>query len=127
LRRRRDIVETVSSPRRASKVALRLLMAHGLAYPIATAWAFASVPAFVIHVASAVGTTLDDHVVAHRVLLGVAWPAVGTFVLVHLAGALWAFDSDERRGRRIFTATMVLLVGVAAVLGGASWIWLMTR
>jgi hypothetical protein len=117
----------VSSPRRASKVALRLLMAHGLAYPIATAWAFASVPALVIHVASAVGTTLDDHVVAHRVLLGVAWPAVGTFVMVHVAGALWAFDSDEARGRRIFTTTLVLLAGVAAVLGGASWIWLMTR
>jgi len=46
--------------KRVSKVALRLLMAHGLAYPIATAWAFATVPAFVIAVASEVGITLDD-------------------------------------------------------------------
>ncbi|HEX3343238.1 MAG TPA: hypothetical protein VHS09_01645 [Polyangiaceae bacterium] len=112
---------------RASKVALRLFTAHGLAYPIATAWAFASVPVFVVAVASQVGITLDDETVAHRVLLRVAWPAIGAFVLVHLAGVLWAFDRDEARGRRAFVYSLLGLTGVAVLGGGASWIWLMTR
>jgi hypothetical protein len=113
--------------KRASKVALRLFAAHGLAYPVATAWAFASVPAFVIDVASEVGITLDDETVAHRVLLRVAWPAVGCFVLVHIAGAVWAFDRNEARGRRIFLVSLAVLVAIAVVGGGITWIWLMTR
>jgi hypothetical protein len=116
-----------ATPRRASKAALRVLMAHGLAYPIAAAWAFASVPAFVVSVASEVGVTLDDETVAHRVLCRVAWPAVGSFVLAHVAGVVWAAHPDETRGRRIFVVSMVALAGVAVVLGGGSWIWLMTR
>lgn len=117
----------MSAPRRASKVVLRLFVAHGLAYPIATAWAFASVPAFVLSVASVVGTTLDDETVAHRVLLRVAWPAVGSFLLVHVFGALWGFDRNETRGRRTFVVSLAVLAGIAVVFGGASWIWLMTR
>jgi ABC-type sugar transport system permease subunit len=113
--------------KRASKVALRLFMAHGLAYPIATAWAFASVPLFVLSVASEVGITLDDQTVAHRVLLRVAWPAIGSFVLVHLVGVLWAFDPDEVRGRRVFRVALLALAAVAVVVGGITWIWLMTR
>jgi hypothetical protein len=116
-----------ATPRRRSKAALRILMAHGLAYPIAVAWAFASVPAFVVSVASQVGITLDDATVAHRVLCRVAWPAVGSFVLVHLAGVAWAAYPDEARGRRIFLGTSAALAGVAAIVGAGSWIWLMTR
>jgi len=114
-------------PTRGSKIALRLFSAHGLAYPVATAWAFASVPACVISVASEVGTTLDDAVVAHRVLLRVAWPAIGSFVLVHLAGVFWAFDRNEARARRTFVWSLLVLTAIALVVGGASWIWLMTR
>ncbi|MGD0526024.1 MAG: hypothetical protein ABSE49_12815 [Polyangiaceae bacterium] len=111
----------------ASRVALRLFMAHGLAYPIATAWAFATVPLFVVAVASEVGLTLDDATVAHRVLLRVAWPAAVSFILVHLAGVLWAFDRNEPRGRRAFTLSLLALTAVPVVGGGVSWIWLMTR
>jgi hypothetical protein len=111
----------------ASKAALRIFMAHGLAYPIATAWAFATVPLFVVAVASEVGLTLDDTTVAHRVLLRVAWPTSVAFVLVHLAGAFWAFDRNEPRGRRAFTLSLLALTAVPIVLGGVSWIWLMTR
>jgi hypothetical protein len=122
-----ELEPLAATPRRRSKATLRVLLAHGLAYPIATAWAFASVPAFVVSVASEVGVTLDDEAVAHRVLCRVAWPAVGSFVLAHVAGVAWAAHPDEARGRRIFVATMVALAGVAVVLGGGSWIWLMTR
>jgi len=113
--------------KRASKAALRIFMAHGLAYPIATVWAFASVPVFVMNVAAEVGITLDDETVAHRVLLRVAWPTIASFVLVHLAGVLWAFDSNEDRGRRVFRVTLAGLFVIPVVVGGVSWIWLMTR
>jgi hypothetical protein len=111
----------------ASKVALRLFAAHGLAYPIATAWAFATVPVFVVAVASEVGLTLDDATVAHRVLLRVAWPTAIAFILVHLAGVFWAFDRDEPRGRRALLWSLLGLTAVPIVGGGISWIWLMTR
>jgi hypothetical protein len=111
----------------ASQVALRLFAAHGLAYPVATAWAFATVPVFVVAVASEVGLTLDDATVAHRVLLRVAWPAAISFVLVHLAGAVWAFDRNDPRGRRAFLYALVGLTALPVVGGGISWIWLMTR
>jgi len=113
--------------KRASKVALRIFMAHGLAYPVATLWAFASVPAFVVNVASQVGITLDDETVAHRVLLRVAWPAVGSFVLVHVAGVVWGFDRDEARGGRVFRIALLALAVVPVVVGGITWSWLMTR
>jgi ABC-type Fe3+ transport system permease subunit len=113
--------------KRASKVALRIFIAHGLAYPIGAAWAFASVPLLVLNVASHVGTTLDDATVAHLVLLRVAWPAIGSFVLVHLAGVVWAFDPDEVRGRRMFRWALAALSAIAAVVGGVTWVWLMTR
>jgi hypothetical protein len=113
--------------RRGGTTALRIFTAHGLAYPLAAAWAFASVPAFVVRVASGAGVTLDDETVAHRVLCRVAWPAVGSFVLAHVAGGAWAAHPDPVRGRRIFVATMVALAGVAVAFGSASWIWLMAR
>jgi hypothetical protein len=112
---------------RAKNVALRLFIADLLAFPISLAWAFGSVPAVVILVASAVGTSLDDEAIAHRVLLRVAWPWVGSFVLAHVPGLIWGLDRDDRRGRRTFVASMVALGAVPVVLGGASWIWLMTR
>jgi hypothetical protein len=120
-------VARVSAPKPRSRILLRLLIGHGLAYPIATAWAFGSVPALVIGIASQVGLTLDDQAVAHRVLVGVAWPAIGSFVLTHVAALVWGLDSDEQRGRRRFFVAMALLGVVPVVLGGASWVWLMTR
>ena len=109
------------------RVVLRFFVAHGLAYPIATAWAFASVPALVVGIASRFGTTLDDAVIAHKVLMGVAWPTAAAFVLAHVAGIVWGLDRDEKRGRRRFVVAMAALSILPVVAGGASWIWLMTR
>jgi hypothetical protein len=108
-------------------ITLRLIIAHGLAYPIAMAWAFGSIPALVIGIASQTGPTLDDRVIAHRVLLGVAWPAFGSFFLTHVAGLVWGLQRDERRARRQFIVAMTLLGGLPVLAGGASWIWMMTR
>lgn len=112
---------------RARTVAFRMLVAHLLAYPVAMAWALGAIPALVVNVASTGGPLLDDAVIAHRVLLRVAWPALGSFVLVHLSGAVWARGGDDARARRAFAIAMSLLGGVPVVLGGLSWVWLMTR
>jgi len=106
---------------------LRLFVAHGLAYPVAIAWAFGSIPLIVVRVASAVGLTLDDHEIAHRVLLLVAWPSIGSFVLEHVAGVAWAVGKDAARWRRLFVAVTAVLFGVPVVGGGVSWIWLVSQ
>lgn len=112
---------------RASKVMLRLLVAHAVAYPVALAWAFGSVPLIVVSVASATGTSVDDAEIAHRVLLRVAWPAALSFLAVHALGAVWARSADARRGARIFALSTGVLGGVAVVAGSASWLWLMSK
>ena len=45
--------------------------------------------------------------------LQVAWPSIGSFVLVHAAGAAWAFARDAARVRRLFVATTAVLLGRA--------------
>jgi hypothetical protein len=117
----------VSEAKPRKQIVLRFFVGHALAYPIATVWAFASVPALVIGIASQVGLTLDDETVAHRVLVGVAWPALGAFLLTHVAGLVWGLDSNEQRGRRRFFVATALLGVIPLVLGGASWIWLMAQ
>jgi hypothetical protein len=106
---------------------LRLLLAHALAYPVALAWAFGSVPLIVVSVAAVTGTALGDAEIAHRVLVRVAWPALLSFATVHVAGALWAWSPDARRGWRVFAWVSGVLLTVAVVAGGASWIWLMSK
>ena len=109
------------------RAAFRLLVSHLLAYPIAMAWAVASVPVIVVALASRYGTSLDDEVLVHRALGVVLWPAVGSFVCAHVLGVAWARAGDAPRGLRAFALRTSLLTGVAVVGGGASWIWLMTR
>ena len=101
--------------------------AHGAAYPVAMAWAFGSIPLFVVRVADEVALTLDDKQIAHQVLLLVAWPSNGSFVLEHVAGVAWAFARDAARGKRLFLAVTAVLLGLPVVGGGASWVWLLTR
>ncbi len=113
--------------RTRSRAVLRFFIAHGLSYPITTAWAFAAIPALVIGIASRVGTTLDDDVIAHKVLLGLAWPSGAAFLAVHVAGVVWGLERDDARGKRRFGIAMAVLAVVPIVLGGASWIYLMTR
>jgi hypothetical protein len=110
-----------------STVVLRLLLAHGLAYPVAIAWAFGSIPLIVVRVASAVGLTLSDEEIAHRVLLLVAWPSIASFVLVHAAGVVWALGKESPRARRVFVVATAALFVVPVVVGGGSWVWLVTR
>ncbi len=105
---------------------MRLLIAHGLAYIVATAWAFGSIPLIVVRVASAVGLSLDDHEIASRVLALVAWPSIGSFVLEHLVGVAWGLAGEAPRARRRFVIATAVLFGVPVVVGGASWIWLVS-
>jgi hypothetical protein len=110
------------------KVALvRLLVAHGIAYPVAIAWAFGSIPLMAVRVATSAGLPLDDKEIARRMLLLVAWPSIGSFVLEHGAGAVWALSANAARARRLFLAVTAVLLGVPILGGGISWIWLVTR
>lgn len=111
---------------RKAEIFVRLLLSHALAYPVAIAWAFGGIPLCVVTVASRVGTTLADADIAHKVLLAVAWPTIGSFVLVHLAGVYWAW-SRAPRARLRFIVAVASLAGVAVVGGGGSWLWLMSR
>jgi hypothetical protein len=108
-------------------ISVRVFVAHLVAYPVGTAWAFGAIPPLVVHVASRYGTSLDDSVLAHHVLLGLAWPVGITMVLEHLAGVFWGVDRDEKRGKRVFLVATAVLLAVPVLGGGASWIWLMTR
>jgi hypothetical protein len=111
--------------RREGDFVVRLLLAHAFAYPVATAWAFGTAPLVIVALAS--GPVLDHDTLVHRVLFGVAWPAIAAFVLVHAAGVIWARSTDPRRGRRVFALAMGLLSGLPILAGSASWLWLMTR
>jgi hypothetical protein len=117
----------VAQSTRAKTVFVRVFVAHLLAYPVATAWAFGSIPTMIVRIASRVGTSLDDADIAHRVLLAIAWPTGLAFLLAHLAGVVWGLDRDERRSRRVFIAAIAVLLGAPILGGGGSWIWLMTR
>jgi hypothetical protein len=109
------------------RAALRLLVSHLLAYPIAMAWALASIPAVVVGIASRSGTSLADEVIASRALAVVAWPTAAAFIAAHALGVAWARARDTQRGLRAYAVRSSVLAGAAIVGGGASWIWLMTR
>jgi hypothetical protein len=112
---------------RAKTAAVRIFIAHLVAYPIVFAWALGAIPAIIVGVVSVVGTSLDDAEVAHRVLLKLLWPVITVAVLAHAAGVVWGFDRNEKRGKRFFVVSMAALGGIPVLGGAASWIWLMTR
>jgi hypothetical protein len=107
--------------------AARLLVAHGVAYPVAIAWAFGAVPVLILRIAARGGPLLDDATVGQRVVVHDAWPALGAFVAVHVLGAVWAFSRDATKGRKVFVVSTAALTAVAVVGGGASWLWLLSR
>jgi hypothetical protein len=117
----------VSAESRAKTVVVRVFIAHLIAYPIAFVWALGSIPLVIVGVVAAMGTSLDDAVIAHHVLLRLLWPVVPAALLAHLAGVVWGLDRNEKRGRRLFIVTMAVLGAVPVVVGGVSWIWLVTR
>lgn len=106
---------------------LRVLVAHGIAYPVAIAWAFGSIPLMAVRVATTAVVALDDQEIARRMLLLVAWPSIGSFVLEHAVGVAWALSANAARARRLFVAATAVLFGVPILGGGVSWIWLVTR
>lgn len=106
----------------ARKVTVRVFVAHLIAYPIVLAWALGAMPAMIVRVVSAVGTSLDDADVAHRVLVLLLWPVVASALLAHAAGVVWGLDRDEKRGKRVFVVVMAALGGLPVLGGAASWI-----
>jgi hypothetical protein len=117
----------VSAASRAKTVAVRVFIAHLIAYPIVLAWALGSMPLVIVGVVAAFGTSLDESVIAHHVLVRLLWPVVPAALLAHAAGVVWGLDRDEKRGRRLFIVGMAVLAGVPVLGGGISWIWLVTR
>jgi hypothetical protein len=117
----------VAQSTRAKTVFVRVFVGHLVAYPVAAAWAFGSVPALIAIIASRYGLTLEEKEIVHRVLWGLAVPVGVAALLEHLAGVVWGVDRNERRGKRIFIAATVVLLAVPILGGAASWIWLMTR
>jgi hypothetical protein len=117
----------VAESTRARTVFVRVFVAHLVAYPVAMAWAVGSIPALIARVASRYGIDLEATDLAHRVLVGLAWPAALSALLEHLAGIAWGVDRDERRGKRVFIVTTAVLLALPILGGGGSWIWLMTR
>jgi hypothetical protein len=109
------------------RAALRLLVSHLIAYPIAMVWALASIPPTVVGIAARAGTTLEDQVIAGRTLAVIVWPAAAAFIAAHALGVAWARAGDGPRGLRAYAVRASVLTGAAIVGGGASWIWLMTR
>ena len=114
---------------RARAAAPRLLIAHGLAYPVAFAWAIAAIPACIVSLPDAVVMGGSVDAVVQIVLRKLAWPAFGVFVVEHLAAIPWAraHASNAPRARRGFWIATGALFGVALVVGGASWLWLVRR
>jgi hypothetical protein len=106
---------------------VRIFIAHLIAYPIMLAWALGSIPLAIVGVVAALGTSLDDTVIAHHVLVRLLWTVVPAALLAHLAGVVWGFDRNEKRGKRLFIMGMTVLGAVPIVVGGISWIWLVTR
>jgi hypothetical protein len=104
----------------------RYAIAHGAAYPIAFAWAAASIP-LVIHIFHNLLDSQDDIAVGQFVVHKLAWPAGVAFALPHLLALPWAFGADTARWRRFAWIGIGAVAGTALVFGGASWLWLVLR
>ena len=120
------------------RAAPRLLLAHALAYPQAFAWAMAAIPLSIVAVPEAALSDASVDVVVQIVLRKLAWPAIGVFVVEHVAALPWAFARDAAsdglagassvvRARRRFWLATAALFAVALLGGGASWLWLIFR
>jgi hypothetical protein len=117
----------VAAERRSERV-LRIFIAHGLAYPIAVAWALGSIPLIIAAVASAqYRDGYGDPEIARHVLTYTLWPLCVAFGAAHVPGVVWAWSRDDVHGRRLFFGAMALLGGVPTLVGAALWGWLVLQ
>jgi hypothetical protein len=105
---------------------LRLGIAHLLAYPIAFAWAVASIPPFIVTLPPSFLVSAPVDGVVQVVLHRLAWPSIAVFVLEHVVVVPWAVRGTDR-ARRFFFVSTAAITGIAILGGGAFWLWLVLR
>ncbi len=110
-----------------TRLAVRLLVAHLLAYTLAVAWAIAAIPIVVRTLPLDIGD--DDAKIGALVLQKTLVPFAGVWVLVHLTALPWAFTRAAARlkwTRAIFVVAVALLFVASAIVGGEAW-WKLVR
>ena len=105
----------------------RLLVAHFVAYPVGFVWAAASVPALVHLREEALFRIAEEADMAAFLTGKMFGPAGVGFALAHLVALPWAFAADDRRGLRRYLLGVGAVAGLALLVGGASWLWLLLR
>ena len=109
------------------KIVERLIAGHFFAYPIAVVWAMASIPLAIHLYIREIDLLPDKAAVGQFVVRRVAWPAGIAFVLVHLTATLWAFAREPAAGFKRFIRSVAAIGIVGALVGLASWGWLLLR
>nr|AYM52566.1 hypothetical protein [Aetherobacter rufus] len=103
------------------------MVGHVFAYPVAVVWAMASIPLAIHLFIDEIDLLPDEEAIGQLVVRRVVWPAGAAFVLVHLASLLWAFAADPALGFARFLKALAGTAAIGALLGIASWSWLMLR
>ncbi len=118
---------------RVRRAVVPVVVAVSVALPLVIVWAIALVPLGV--------RAIPDRVIEQSTLatesvkaLGdgvVRWlltPCIVVFVVAHLVAVPWALAPPElrRRTRRLYWVSIAALTGLAIVLGGAAWIWIVS-
>jgi hypothetical protein len=109
------------------------VVAISVALPLAIVWAIALVPLGVRAIPDRVieQSTMAPEVVkmlGDRVVHWLLTPCAVVFVVAHLVAVPWALAPVDHRkkARRLYWTAIGALTGLAVVLGGASWIWIVT-
>ncbi len=103
-------------------VAVRLLVAHVLAYMLAFTWTVGAIARVIL----TLPTDLDPELatIAPLVLPRVGWEFVGVWIAVHVASLPWVFTRNEARAKwmRALFFTVVVAGFVAAIaVGAGAW------
>jgi hypothetical protein len=107
------------------------VVAVSVALPLVIVWAIALVPIGVRAIPDPViaQATLSPDVVkmlGDRVVHWLLTPCIVVFVVAHLVAVPWAVAPLElrRRARRVYWISIGALTGLAVVIGGPAWIWI---
>ncbi len=118
---------------RLRRAVVPTLVAVSVALPLAIVWAIALMPLGVRAIPDRViqESTLAPDVVkmlGDRVVRWLVTPCTVVFVVAHLVAVPWALApaDDRKKARRLYWTAIAALTGLAVVLGGASWIWIMS-
>jgi hypothetical protein len=104
----------------------KVLFAH--AYPLGFAWAVASIPLAIHSFSKEIAAIEHDADALGSFVVGtIAWPAAIAFGVAHLFVLPWCIAREPRRGLRAYLVGFGAAFAVAAVGGGASWVWLHLR